>query len=270
MVRTLALIQDKKLLEMTFNAVSDAVAIVDLNHRIVQVNNAMAERLGVTPEQCTGLTCYTVVHGLEAPPPFCPHSRLLKDGSEQREEIHEQRLGGTFIVTVSPLLDEMGHLQGSVHVAHDITERKQMEEDLLSLNRELQETNKNLAAAYQWMRDSRDLLRKSRYEECLDFLVDGEGKIEWISEKVPEYTGKSRNELMTFNIEDLFQPSCRDDFSHALKQAWIGIINPIQVEIIFGRAEKRIFEAKITRMTSSQQRRLLVLLRPPPEYGRGD
>jgi PAS domain S-box-containing protein len=211
--QTQGFIQDK-LWEMTFNAVPDAVAIIDRNHQIVQVNKAMAERLGVTPEQCTGLTCHAVVHGLEAPPPFCPHSRLLKDGSEQREEVHEQRLGGTFIVTVSPLLDETGRLQGSVHVAHDITQRKQMEDDLLSLNCELQESNKNLQAAYQWMRDNRDLLRNSRYEEVLGFLVDREGHIEWISEKVSEYTGKSRNELIACNIVDLFQPSCRDHLNH--------------------------------------------------------
>jgi PAS domain-containing protein len=252
--QTQGLIQDKKLWEMTFNAVPDAIAIIDRNHQIVQVNKAMAERLGVTPEQCTGLTCHAVVHGLE----------------EQREEVHEQRLGGTFIVTVSPLLDETGQLQGSVHVAHDITERKHMEDDLLSLNCELQETNKNLQAAYQWMRDSRDLLRESRYEECFGFLVDCDGKIEWISEIVLEYTGKSRNELLACNIEDLFQPSCRDHFRYALKQAWIGILNPIKVEIIFARAEENMFEAKITRLTSAEQRRLWVLLMPTPESRRGD
>jgi len=104
-----------------------------------------------------------------------------------------------------------------------------MEDDLLSLNRELQETNKNLQAAYQWMRDSRDLLRESRYEECFGFLVDCEGKIELISEKVLEYTGKSRNELIARNIEDLIQPSSRDHFRHALRQAWIGILDPIDV-----------------------------------------
>ena len=268
--QTQGLIQDKKLWEMTFNAVPDAVAIIDRNHQIVQVNKAMAERLGVTPEQCTGLTCHAAVHGLEAPPPFCPHSRLLKDGSEQREEVHEQRLGGTFIVTVSPLLDETGHLLGSVHVAHDITKRKHMEDDLLSLNRELQETNKNLQAAYQWMRDSRDLLRESRYEECFGFLVDCEGKIELISEKVLEYTGKSRNELIARNIEDLIQPSSRDHFRHALRQAWIGILDPIKVEIIVARAEENMFEAKITRLTSSEQRRLWVLLVPTPESRRRD
>jgi PAS domain S-box-containing protein len=258
--QTQVFIHGKKFWEMTFNAVPDAIAIIDRNYQIVQINKAMAERLGMAPEQCNSLSCYRVIHGLDAPPPICPHSRLLKDGSEQREEVHEQRLGGTFIVSVSPLLDETGQLYGSVHVAHDITERKQMEENLLSLNRELQETNKNLQAAYQWMRDSRDLLRKSCYEEGLGFLVDHEGRIEWISEKVIEYTGKSRNELIACNIVDLFQPSCRDHLKYAMKQAWIGIINPIMVEIIFARLEERIFEAKFSRLTSCEQRRLWVSL----------
>jgi PAS domain S-box-containing protein len=185
---------------------------------------------------------------------------LLKDGSEQRQEVHEDRLGGTFIVTVSPLLDETGQLQGSVHVAHDITERKHMEDNLLSLNRELQETNAKLREAYRWMRDSRDLLRKSRYEEGLAFLVAREGQIEWVSEKLLEYTGKSRNELIASNIIDLIHPSGRNHLKQALKQAWIGSINPIKVEINFARTEERLFEAKISRLTSFEQRRLLVLL----------
>jgi PAS domain-containing protein len=135
-----------------------------------------------------------------------------------------------------------------------------MEDNLLSLNCELQETNKKLQEAYRWMRDSRDLLRKSRYEEGLAFLVDREGQIEWISEKVLEYTGKPRNELIASNIMDLIHLSCRNHLEQALKQAWIGSINPIKVEITFVRAEERLFEAKISRLTSSEQRRLLVLL----------
>jgi PAS domain-containing protein len=119
------------------------------------------------------------------------------------------------------------------------------------------------------MRDNRDLLRNSRYEEVLGFLVDREGHIEWISEKVSEYTGKSRNELIACNIVDLFQPSCRDHLKHALKQAWIGIINPIKVEIIFVRIEGRLFEAKISRLISSKQKRLLVLLEWSPSPGEG-
>ena len=110
------------------------------------------------------------------------------------------------------------------------------------------------------MRDSRDLLRKSRYEEGLAFIVDREGQIEWISEKVLEYTGKARNDLIANNIIDVIHLSCRNHLKQALKQAWIGSINPIKVEITFAQTEERLFEAKISRLTSSEQRRLLVLL----------
>ena len=42
--------------ELTFNAVPDMIAIIDDHFRIVQVNKAMADRLGVSPEQAVGLT----------------------------------------------------------------------------------------------------------------------------------------------------------------------------------------------------------------------
>jgi PAS domain-containing protein len=52
------------------------------------------------------------------------------DGREHVEELHEDRLGGDFLVTTTPLLDEKENRIGSVHIAHDITERKRMEEGL--------------------------------------------------------------------------------------------------------------------------------------------
>ncbi|MDQ5986400.1 MAG: hypothetical protein CSYNP_02124 [Syntrophus sp. SKADARSKE-3] len=259
-----ACVQKKNMWEMTFNAIPDAVAIIDPDHRILNVNKAMSERLDVPPEQCIGQTCYSVVHGLDLPPPSCPHSRLLKEGSEQRQELHEDRLGGTFIVTVSPLLDETGQIRGSVHVARDITERKRMEDDLLSLNIELQESNRKIREAYQWMRNSRDLLRNCFYREDIAFLVDREGQVEWVSEKVLEYTGKARNELTAGNITDLIEPSSRENLRQALKHAWIGSIDSINIEANFVMAKEKLFGTRISRLTCSEQRRLLVLLEPRP------
>jgi signal transduction histidine kinase len=60
------------------------------------------------------------------------------DGCEHVEEVHEDRLGGDFLVTTTPLLDENGVRIGSVHIAHDITDRKQAEAKLQALNQELE------------------------------------------------------------------------------------------------------------------------------------
>jgi hypothetical protein len=90
----------------------------------------MADALGATTESAIGLTCYEAVHGENAPPPFCPHAKLLADGKPHAAEVFEKRLQGVFDVSATPLLSPVGDLVGSVHVAHDITERKRAEEEL--------------------------------------------------------------------------------------------------------------------------------------------
>lgn len=122
--------------ERTFDAVPDFIAVLDTNYKIIRANRSLTQNLGVTPEQVVGLLCYQSIHGTSNPPDFCPHTQMLKDGKERTAEVHEPRLGGDFIVNVTPLRDEKGNLVGSVHVAHNITERKKAEETLkTTLNR---------------------------------------------------------------------------------------------------------------------------------------
>jgi PAS domain S-box-containing protein len=122
--------QAKKDWERTFDSVPDFVAILDNQYRIVRVNRAMAQQLGVTPERAIGLFCYQCVHGLNNSPDFCPHAQTVKDGKEHQAEVHETRLGGDFLVSTTPLRDENGSMIGSVHVARNITERKKVEDSL--------------------------------------------------------------------------------------------------------------------------------------------
>ena len=116
--------------ERTFDAVPDLIALLDNHHRILRVNRAMAQRLGVIPEECVGKICHKVVHGIDSPPAFCPHALTLADGREHMAEVHEDCLGGDFLVSTTPLSDEQGRHIGSVHVARDITDRKRAEEAL--------------------------------------------------------------------------------------------------------------------------------------------
>ncbi len=113
----------------TFDAVPDLITILDTDYNIVQVNKAMADRLGRTAQDCAGQTCYSLVHGTECPISCCPQKLTLLDKQEHVAEMHEPRLGGDFIVSTSPIQDAAGVMIGSVHVARDITERKRAEQE---------------------------------------------------------------------------------------------------------------------------------------------
>ncbi len=114
----------------TFDAIPDLVAILDTDHKVVKVNKAMAERLMTSSDACIGSICYHVVHNSETPPENCPHNMLLEDGLEHSSEVAEENLGGYFVVTASPINDDDGNVLGSIHIAHDITHRKEMEDKL--------------------------------------------------------------------------------------------------------------------------------------------
>lgn len=106
----------KKEWEQTFDALPDLIMTVDNKHKILRVNKAMAERLGITPEQCIGLSCYKVVHGIDHIPETCPHKKTIEDGKMHLAELYEERLGGDLIVSSTPMKDADGKTLGSVHV----------------------------------------------------------------------------------------------------------------------------------------------------------
>jgi PAS domain S-box-containing protein len=130
-----AMLRAKQEWERTFDAVPDLIAILDDRHRILRANRAMAQRLGLTPAQCVGMLCHKAVHGLDYPPDFCPHTLTLADGREHVAEVHEDSLGGDFLVSTTPLADEQGRHIASVHVARDLTQHKLREERIARLTK---------------------------------------------------------------------------------------------------------------------------------------
>lgn len=99
-----ALRRAKEEWERTFDSVPDMIAILDKQHRVLRVNKAMAQKLGLRTGECIGLHCYERVHGLSAPPEFCPHSKTLADGRGHVIEMYEKRLGGDFVVSTTRCL----------------------------------------------------------------------------------------------------------------------------------------------------------------------
>ncbi len=120
--------------EMTFDAVPDLIAILDNQHLITRMNKSMANRLGIKSEDAIGKHCYELVHCTDSPPFACPHSKLLKDGKMHSADVYEKHLNGYFNVTVVPFYDQDKNLIGSVHIAHDISERIETEQLLKNIS----------------------------------------------------------------------------------------------------------------------------------------
>jgi PAS domain S-box-containing protein len=127
-----AIIVAKRQWEQTFDAVSDPIVIVNDKFRIVRVNMALAQRIGATPQDCVGKKCFEVLHARGEPDQDCPHVRSARMDSPVRSEVFNAKLNGHFIVTIYPFrTGKQSDPPWSIHVFHDISERRRMEDELL-------------------------------------------------------------------------------------------------------------------------------------------
>lgn len=114
--------------EQTFEAITDALAIIDRQGRVMKMNRATQEIArelapGKAPEQgCR------ILFGMESKTGNCPFCRMVAQGEVQSAEFHEPTSDRWFFVSSYPLRDDDGNLWGGVLIAHDFTEQKKMEQ----------------------------------------------------------------------------------------------------------------------------------------------
>ncbi len=108
----------------TFDSIRDMVSIQDKNYRILRVNKSYAEALGIPIKEIIGKTCFEIVHGTDKPVPNCPHRITLETGKPASFEFNDAAKGTYSEVSTYPILNEQGEITSTVHVVHDITNRK--------------------------------------------------------------------------------------------------------------------------------------------------
>ena len=121
--------------QSTFDSVSDVIWVLDRDRRIRRSNKATALLFHKTPEEIVGKHCWEIARGADGPCPRCPVPRLQQTLSRQTTEF---QIGPCWYeVTVDPIVDAAGRLDGIVHIISDITRHKTTEAKLRSLASEL-------------------------------------------------------------------------------------------------------------------------------------
>ncbi|MEO5358398.1 MAG: PAS domain-containing protein [Nitrospirae bacterium YQR-1] len=145
-----AMIQAKDEWEKTFNAIPDLLMILDKNHRVLKINEAMAKKVNATPESLIGKLCYEEFHDSKTPG-NCPHKQTMEDALQHSIETYEGNTNEYYFVTTTPLFNRDGSIFGSIHIARDITylkniqnALKESEDQLKTKNYILDRLNKNL------------------------------------------------------------------------------------------------------------------------------
>ena len=122
-------------LENIFRSISDMVYITDKDYTIKNVNKAVVDRIGKSAGEIIGEKCYRIFHGMDEPFPECPHRKTVQTMEAYIEEVEDSYLGGTFLISVSPVFNTTGEFLGTVHVVRDITEMNNLREKLVATER---------------------------------------------------------------------------------------------------------------------------------------
>lgn len=127
---TRQIVSAKREWEGTFDSVQDLVVIIDREGRVRRLNLAMAHRLGLPPREVVGRDCAFLFDGPQQEEVRSGEMLAMTNGRYHSRELSIPRLRGEFLVTASPLAQADDAPLGTVFVAHDITERKHLEQRL--------------------------------------------------------------------------------------------------------------------------------------------
>ena len=123
--------------EDTFNNITDMITVHDKNFNIIHANKAAEKILGLPILETKTAKCFQHYHGESAPPKGCPSCECMKTEKPVAFETYEPHLHKFLEIRAMPQFDSRNQLIGVIHIVRDITERKQMEDEITALKKHL-------------------------------------------------------------------------------------------------------------------------------------
>ncbi|MBI4596309.1 MAG: GAF domain-containing protein [Candidatus Tectomicrobia bacterium] len=166
--------------ERTFDSVSEGIALLSPEHRIIRVNWTLARMLNTTPQALVGQRCFDVFRNLGSPLDGCPGDACMAEGGPREIVSFESKFGDRWLqMRADPVLDSKGELISIVQTVRDITELKRTEDaltrSLLTTNAVLdmvQIAGRGLIKKEVYAAFTSRLLKLVPFDEATIFLLD--------------------------------------------------------------------------------------------------
>lgn len=117
---------------LILGAMSERVIYHDENRRIIWANHIAAESAGMPLEQMAGKLCFELLRNRPTPCEDCPAMLAFQTRTAHAGEIQVD--GKILQMTAHPVVDQHNRFVGVVQISTDITERKQLERELLDIS----------------------------------------------------------------------------------------------------------------------------------------
>ncbi len=170
-----------------FQAIGHPTIILGKDHRIYEANKAALERTGLTIDEIRQKKCHEIFHSSNMPPGTCPMEHLLDSGKLETEIMEQEALGGWFLVSCTPILDDEGNVEKIIHIATDVSEKKMAEEALKA--------------------------SEERFRAIFDHAHDGmliadveQKRFVMVNEKMSHMLGYSKEEVLELGVMDIHPP----------------------------------------------------------------
>jgi len=220
--------KSKVFLETIINGIEDQMMVIDLDYRIVEVNRALLNMVGLRRDEVVGKHCYEISHHLETPCSIPDHPCPLKDTvatgkAASTTHMHFDKANREHYIQVvcHPLLDEEGRIQGVIDLSRDITQeissRTQMLHDdkMTSLGKlsasVVHEINNPLTGILNFIKLMQRLVGKAAHDEAelsqlsnyLDLVYKETSRVSKTVSNLLAFSRKTRAEFRPVHLNAL-------------------------------------------------------------------
>ena len=121
----------KKDWETIFRAIGNPTLIISADHTVIDANESVLTLTGKRLEEIKGLKCWSLFHepGTGNPIVGCPYNEMKKSGKIETVVVQAEAFN-RFFTSCTPAFDDNGKIVKAIHIVTDITENKQLEENL--------------------------------------------------------------------------------------------------------------------------------------------